>query len=203
MNEKGYIITNEFLETNVPHIWALGDINGKYQFRHTANKEAEILIHNLFEDPKNRKCMNYKAVPWAIFTHPQVGHVGMTESQVKESGIKYKVGINKYSDVTAGRAMGYNSRSDINGFVKLIVGEDKSILGAHVVGPNASTLIQTYVYMMNCNKHCEKVPKEKVVEIEPLRTMCPHLGTYTPMDDAMVVHPAMSELTAWVTEDLK
>lgn len=200
---RGYIVTNEYLETNVSHIWAIGDVNGRYQFRHKANKEAEILIHNLFKDPKNRKVMRYDAVPWAIFTHPQVAHVGKTEREVKASGCKYKVGINRYSDVTAGRAMGYTSKSDVNGFVKLIVGEDKSILGAHVVGPNASILLQPYVYMMNCDKKCDKKPKKKKVEIEQLRTMCPYLGTYTPMDESMVIHPAMSELTAWVTEDLE
>ncbi|MDD3970827.1 MAG: dihydrolipoyl dehydrogenase [Clostridia bacterium] len=203
MDKKGYITTNEYLETNISHIWAIGDINGKFQFRHVANKEAEILIYNLFKSPKNKKIMNYNAVPWAIFTHPQVAHVGMTERDVKACGAKYKAGINRYSDVTAGRAMGYNSKSEINGFVKLIVGEDKRILGAHVVGPNAAIFLQSYVYMMNCDKKCEKKPRKKKVEIEPLRTMCPNLGTYTSMDDSMVIHPAMSELTAWVTEDLK
>ncbi|OQB53672.1 MAG: Mycothione reductase [Firmicutes bacterium ADurb.Bin146] len=202
-DKRGYILTNEYLETNVSHIWAIGDINGKYQFRHKANKEAEILLYNMFKDPNNKKAMNYDAVPWAIFTHPQVAHVGKTEREVKEQGCKYKVGINRYSDVTAGRVMGFTSKSDVNGFVKLIVGEDKSILGAHVVGPNAAILLQPYVYMMNCNKKCEKKIKKKKVEIEQLRAMCPHLGTYTPMDESMIIHPAMSELTAWVTENLE
>ncbi|NLV34162.1 MAG: FAD-dependent oxidoreductase [Clostridiaceae bacterium] len=202
-DKRGYVVTNEYLETNLSHIWAIGDINGKYQFRHKANKEAEILINNLFKDPKNKKAMSYDAVPWAIFTHPQVAHVGKTEREVKATGCKYKVGINRYSDVTAGRAMGYTSKSETNGFVKLIVGEDKSILGAHVVGPNAAILLQPYVYMMNCNRKCEKKIRKKKVEIEQLRAMCPHLGTYTPMDESMIIHPAMSELTAWVTEELE
>ena len=202
-DKRGYIVTNEYLETNLNHIWAIGDINGKYQFRHKANKEAEILINNLFKDPMNKKTMSYDAVPWAIFTHPQVAHVGKTEREVKATGCKYKVGINRYSDVTAGRAMGYTSKSETNGFVKLIVGEDKSILGAHVVGPNAAILLQPYVYMMNCNRKCEKKIRKKKIEIEQLRAMCPHLGTYTPMDESMIIHPAMSELTAWVTEDLE
>ncbi len=202
-DKRGYVVTNEYLETNLSHIWAIGDINGKYQFRHKANKEAEILTNNLFKDPKNKKAMSYDAVPWAIFTHPQVAHVGKTEREVKATGCKYKVGINRYSDVTAGRAMGYTSKSETNGFVKLIVGEDKSILGAHVVGPNAAILLQPYVYMMNCNRKCEKKIRKKKVEIEQLRAMCPHLGTYTPMDESMIIHPAMSELTAWVTEELE
>ncbi len=202
-DKRGYVVTNEYLETNLSHIWAIGDINGKYQFRHKANKEAEILINNLFKDPNNKKAMSYDAVPWAIFTHPQVAHVGKTEREVKATGCKYKVGINRYSDVTAGRAMGYTSKSETNGFVKLIVGEDKSILGAHVVGPNAAILLQPYVYMMNCNRKCEKKIRKKKVEIEQLRAMCPHLGTYTPMDESMIIHPAMSELTAWVTEELE
>jgi dihydrolipoamide dehydrogenase len=75
-DKRGYVVTNEYLETNLSHIWAIGDINGKYQFRHKANKEAEILINNLFKDPNNKKAMSYDAVPWAIFTHPQVAHVG-------------------------------------------------------------------------------------------------------------------------------
>ncbi len=204
INMKNYIITNEQMETNVEHIYAIGDINGKFQFRHTANKEAEILVHNLFIDSKNKKSVNYHAVPWAVFTHPQVAHVGMTEEEVKNCTDSYKVGYNHYSDIVAGISMGFSEESDVNGFVKLIVGPNKSILGASIVGPNASVLIQPYVYLMNCNQKCDQKPRRKQkVEFDSARMMCPHLGTYTPMDDSMVIHPAMSELTAWVTESLE
>lgn len=172
VDEKGWIKTNEYLETSQKHIWAIGDINGKYQFRHKANYEAEILINNLFSN--NLKKVTYDSVPWTIFTHPQVAHVGMTEREVKEKGIEYTVAVKHYSEVVGGIAMGYNNRSSDNGFVKLIVGKDHKILGAHIVGPNAAILVQPYVYLMNAG------------------------GTYDPINESMVIHPSLNELTAWV-----
>ena len=100
MDARGWIITNEHMETSQKHIYAIGDINGKYQFRHTANYEAEILINNLFTDREKRVAC-YDAVPWAIYTRPQVGHVGLTEQQARERGHRVFVGRNYYSDVAA------------------------------------------------------------------------------------------------------
>lgn len=189
---RGWIRTNEYLETTEKNIYAIGDINGKYQFRHTANYEAEILIHNLFgKDEKRAAC--YNAVPWAIFTWPQVAHVGMTVEEAKKAGYRCWIGKNYYSQVASGIAMGITDSSSDNGFVKLIVGEEKSILGVHIVGPHASTLVQPFVYMMNANYECREQEFEKCKNL-----ICPQLGSYMPIKDSMIIHPSFNELTAWV-----
>ncbi len=202
VDKRGWIVTNGYLETSNPNIWALGDINGKFQLRHKANYEAQILIHNLFVDaPKTE--VRYDAVPWAVFTHPQVAHLGMTEREVQEKGIPYKMAHNHYSEVVGGRAMGYRKEDTDNGFVKMIIGEDKKILGVHIVGPQAAVLLQPFVYLINAGYQCQKKAQSlHENEMEALRMMCPNLGTYAPINDSMVIHPSLSELTAWVFEKL-
>ncbi len=196
----GWIETNTYLETSQPHIWAIGDINGKYQFRHKANYEAQILIQNLFSEGDKTE-VRYDAVPWTIFTHPQVSHVGITEKEAREKGLRYRAAKSRYSEVVSGRAMGYRDRDEDNGFVKMIIGENKKILGVHIVGPYSSVLLQPFVYLMNagfqCQKKCQAAgPKE----FDALRILCPDVGSYAPINDSMVIHPSLNELTAWVFE---
>ncbi len=208
-NEKGWIITNSYLETSQKNIWALGDINGKFQFRHKANYEAQILSHNLFNlyDNKLKEEVSYSAVPWTVFTHPQVSHLGMTEKELKELNIPYKTAVNHYSEVVGGRAMGYRDNDDDNGFIKMIIGENKKILGVHIVGPQSAILLQPFVYLMNSGYKCNKKEQwemgtsgTRISQIQGLRIMCPHIGTYTPINNSMVTHPSLNELTAWVFE---
>jgi mycothione reductase len=133
-----------------------------------------------------------------------VSRVGMTEADLREKGIPYKVAKNYYSEVVGGRAMGYREEDDDNGFVKMLVGQNKNILGVHIVGPQSSVLLQPFVYLMNagyrCRKKLEKTTCAK--EIEGLRILCPHLGSYAPINDSMIIHPSLNELTAWVFEKL-
>jgi dihydrolipoamide dehydrogenase len=205
VDKRGWIVTNEYLETSRSNIWAIGDINGKFQFRHKANYEAEILVNNIFGDRGERKKAIYNAVPWAVYTHPQVSHVGITEREAKERGITYHIGRNYYSKVVGGIKMGYNDREEDNGFVKLIVGNDRKLLGAHVVGPHAAMLVQPFVYLMNIGWNCldNKERNDTINEINELRLMCPSLGTYEPILDSMVIHPSLNELTAWAFENLE
>jgi dihydrolipoamide dehydrogenase len=200
---RGWIVTNEYLETSQKNIWALGDINGKYQFRHKANYEAEILVNNLFKSSV-KKSACYRAVPWAIFTYPQVAHVGITEKEAIAAGMKYHVGKNHYSDVVGGMKMGYSQGDADDGFVKLIVDDDKKIVGVHIVGPQAAILIQPFVYLMNAGFSCSdnNKMKEMLAEIRGARMMCPPLGTYAPIADSMVIHPSLNELTAWAIEKI-
>lgn len=202
VDKRGWINTNPYLETSNSNVWALGDINGKYQFRHKANYEAQILIHNLFSE-KNKKEVRYDTVPRAIFTHPQVAHVGMTEKEAQGKGLSYRTAKKHYSEVVGGRAMGYHDRDDDNGFVKIIVGEDKKILGVHIVGPQAAVLLQPFVYLMNVGYQCTKTKNAMTEkEIDELRILCPNIDTYEPINDSMVIHPSLNELTAWVFEKL-
>ncbi len=200
---KGWIVTNEYLETSQKNIWALGDINGKFQFRHKANFEAEVLAHNLFQSGEKKKVC-YQTVPWAIFTNPQVAHVGMTEREAKAAGLKHHTAINHYSDVVGGRKMGFVDGDADDGFVKIIVDDEKKLLGVHIVGPHAAILVQPFVYLMNAGFKCRQnvEQKDKHAGIAELRMMCPSLGTYEPIANSMVIHPSLNELTAWALDKL-
>jgi mycothione reductase len=194
---RGYVETDARLETNVKGIYAIGDLNGKYQFRHTANYEAAVLIANLFGG--GDKKADYGAVPWAIFTHPQVGHLGITEREARERQIPYGVARNYYASIAGGIAMGISSRSEDNGFVKIILGRDMKILGAHIVGPYASMLVQPFVYLMNAGVPCPESYAPGGLRPED----CPKMGTVDPVTESMVIHPSMSELAAWAIEDVE
>jgi dihydrolipoamide dehydrogenase len=139
---RGYIVANEYLETNVPNIWAFGDVIGKQMFRHSANREASFAWHNA-EHSEHKAAMDYRAVPHAVFTYPPVASVGLTEEEALE---KYDllVGTARYWDVAKGQAM-----LEADGFAKTIVTrQDLQILGFHIIGPQAPTLIQEVINVM-------------------------------------------------------
>lgn len=162
---RGWIVVNEYLETTKPNIWALGDAIGKHMFRHTANYEADVVWTNAFGDHKHQ--MDYHAVPHAVFTHPQVGSVGMTQAQAEQAGLKIMVGMARYMDVAKGYAMG-----ELDTLVKVIV-EQKTgrILGCHIAGPEAAVLVQAITYLMHAGDQ-----------------------DYMPLALAQTIHPALSEV---------
>ncbi len=140
-DSNGYIKVNEYLETSKKNIWAFGDSIGKYMFKHVANEEAIIAWQNSQSDHKNT--MNYNAVPYAVFTYPQIAGVGLTESQARKNH-KILIGTAKYSDVAKGEAM-----AEMEGFAKAIVDKDsKKIIGFHIIGPYSAILIQEVVNAM-------------------------------------------------------
>jgi mycothione reductase len=165
LDEKGFVKVNEFLETNKKGIWAFGDAIGKEMFKHVANYEAGIVWHNSVHDHKVP--MDYSVAPHAIFCNPQVAAVGLKETEAKEKGYKILVGKAHYKETAMGAAMG-----EPNGFVKVIVErETDKILGGHIVGPEASTLIQ-----------------------EIVNAMVAETRSYAPIVRAMHIHPALSEV---------
>jgi mycothione reductase len=140
-DSRGYIRVNEYLETNVPKIWAFGDIIGKHMFKHTANREAMIAWHN--SQNGHRVPMDYHAVPHAVFSYPQIASVGLTEQEAKQ-GHQVLVGRARYDDVAYGMAL-----VERDGFAKAIVdAESQAILGFHIIGPHAAILIQEVVNAM-------------------------------------------------------
>lgn len=145
-DEQGWIKVNEYLETSKSGIWALGDAIGKHMFRHTANYESTVVARNLFRAKKDdQETIDFHAVPHAVFTHPQVAGVGMKEAEALRAGLSVLVGRAGYMDVAKGVAM-----AEEHGFVKVVLEEDSGrILGASVVGPMASELVQQVVYLMN------------------------------------------------------
>ncbi|MBD3352055.1 MAG: dihydrolipoamide dehydrogenase, partial [Candidatus Lokiarchaeota archaeon] len=202
VDEKGWIKTNRYLETNMENIWAIGDANGAYQFRHKANHDVEVLTRNIMGFSKNKKPVDYSAVPWAIFTHPQIGHVGLTQKQAIEQGHKIYVAINRYSNVAKGFAMGYKENDIDNGLVKLIIDESYQILGAHIIGPNAALLVQPFVYLMNSGYSCE--PSEVPITQAPkYMKACPDAGSFMPIYNSMVIHPSLNEVTGWAFSNME
>jgi len=201
---RGWITVNEYLETSRPGIWAIGDATGGFQFRHRANYDSDICVQNIYAEGEVQPKIpvDYSVVPWAVYTYPQVGHVGMTERQALERGHEIYSGIHRYSEVARGYALGYEPGDDDDGFVKLIVDRSYRILGAHVVGPHASTLVQPFVYLMNAGFEC--IPAEKRGEpvIPKELRVCPAAGTIMPIYRSMVIHPSLNEVTAWAIRAL-
>ncbi len=202
IDERGWIKTNEYLETSAENIWCLGDANGKYQFRHKANYEADICTNNIFGEEKKK--VDYSSVPWAIYTYPQIGHVGMTEAQAIAAGKEIYVAKKHYSYVAKGYAMGFEEGSDDDGFVKLVIDKSYRILGVHVVGPHAALLVQPFVYLMNSGFSCNFMEEETDEDLLPrAASACPEGGTFMPIYHSMVIHPSLNEVTGWAIGALR
>ncbi|AXR61310.1 dihydrolipoyl dehydrogenase [Leptospira mayottensis] len=140
---NGYIIVNEYLETTSPEVYALGDITGRYFYRHSVNFEGEFLFRTLYQE-KIRTPINYPPVPHAVFTHPQVARVGKTEEQLVQEGIDYIAAKNPYSASATGMA-----RLSDSGFVKILVDKkSRKVLGAHAIGDEASNVIHLFILLM-------------------------------------------------------
>ena len=165
LDERGYVKVNDYLETSKKNIWAFGDAIGKEMFKHVANYEAGIAWHNANHDHKVE--MDYSAVPHAVFTYPQVASVGLKEAEAKQQGQKILVGKAFYRDTAMGGAMG-----EPEGFVKVIVErETGKIFGGHIIGAEASILIQ-----------------------EIVNAMVTETRSFAPIVRAMHIHPAMPEV---------
>ena len=161
-DKNGWILTNEFLETSSPGVWAFGDANGKYLFKHVANYESSIVFYNAVMNKKTK--VDYHAIPHAVFTHPEIASVGMRQDEaVKElGGENVYIGVQKYEDTAKGMAMGVKDY-----FVKVIVnGKNNKIIGAHIIGPHASILIQEIINLMY-TKEESSITMQESMHIHP------------------------------------
>jgi len=146
LKKGGLIKVNDYLETSVENIYALGDCIGNYFFRHSVNFEGEYLFDWLFAG-KPKTPIAYPPVPHAIFTHPQVAGVGVTEDELKRQGVDYFVGLNPYKS----SAMGMALLSEY-GFCKLLFErKNRKLLGGHIIGDEASDMIHMVIAYMNMN----------------------------------------------------
>lgn len=132
-DEKGFVETDEYLRTSVDSVYAMGDIAGNYMFKHAGDKEAKYVVENAVRG--NDRPVEYPGMAHAIFGSPQVASLGQTEGELDE-GIDYEVGTCAYNDTALGVAL----RNE-GGFAKAIVGSEGEVLGCHIVGPGASTMI--------------------------------------------------------------
>jgi mycothione reductase len=165
--EDGWIFVDEYFQTSQPNIWAFGDADGHYLFRHVANYESILVYYNAILNRKIK--VDYHAIPHAVFTYPEVASVGMLEKEAVEKLGKEKVlvGFYKYENTAKGEAMNVKDY-----FVKIIVnGSNNEIVGAHIIGPQASILIQEIVNVMYAPTRSAEI-----------------------IEEAIHIHPAMSEV---------
>ena len=148
LDERGFISVDNQCRTNVPGVFAIGDVVRGPMLAHKASEEG-IMVADIIHGHKAQ--MNYDCIPGIIYTHPEMAWVGKTEQQLKAEGVKYKVG--KFPFAASGRAM---ASQDTDGFVKLIADEETDrILGCHMVGGVASELIAQAVIAMEFGSSAE------------------------------------------------
>ncbi|MGD2295638.1 MAG: dihydrolipoyl dehydrogenase [Candidatus Aminicenantes bacterium] len=141
VDRKGYIKVNDFFETSKKNIWAFGDAIGKKMFRHSANREADVVWHNSMHSDRNK--VDYGKVPHAVFSFPQIASVGLKEEEARKN-YDIMVGKAKYSEVAKGEAM-----MDSESFAKIIIEKNSGrLLGFHIIGPYAPVLIQEVINAM-------------------------------------------------------
>ncbi len=163
-DDRGYVEVNEYMQTSVDHIYALGDIVGKHPFKHAANLEADVALVNAFAG--NRKEVDYTAMPHAIFTSPQIAGVGDTEEQLSEKDVEYRKAKYEYKKTGMGMAL-----KEENGFVKVLASEDGEILGCHIIGAHASQQIHEVLVAMRSGD-----------------------GKVSDIQDTIHIHPALNEV---------
>ena len=172
-DERGYIVVDDELRTNIPGIWAMGDCNGKGAFTHTSYNDFEIVAANLLDNDRRRVSDRIQA--HALYIDPPLGRVGMTETEVRKSGKPALIGTRPMTKV--GRAV---EKGEIKGFMKVLVeAESKKILGAAILGTGGDEAIHCILDIMYSG------------------------SPYTTLQRAMHIHPTVSELIPTVLGDLK
>lgn len=137
--ERSFVTVDRFLQTSVPRIWACGDVHGGMQFTHVAAYEAVKLVRNMLFPGKS--AADYSNIPWALYTDPEVGHIGMTEEEArKKHGDEVRTYVTQMEDVD--RAVVDRASA---GLIKLVCDAKGRILGAHALCANASTVIAEVV----------------------------------------------------------
>ncbi len=152
MDERGFIIADELCRTNVPGVYAIGDVIRGPMLAHKASEEGVAVAEHIAGEYSH---INYSAIPWVIYTWPEIAWVGKTTQELDKSGTDYKVG--SFPFMANGRA---RAAGDINGLVKILSdAKDDTILGIHIMGPNASELIAEAVLAMEFSASSEDLAR--------------------------------------------
>lgn len=142
--DSGHAKVDDYQRTGVDGIYALGDMSSPHELKHVANVEASVVQHNLLH-PDDPAPADHRYVPHAVFSHPQIASVGLTERQAREHGARYVTATQDYGGIAYGWAM-----EDTTGFAKLLAEPQSGLLlGAHIIGPQAATLIQPLIQAMS------------------------------------------------------
>jgi len=172
-NQYGYIDVDDQLRTNVPGVWAIGDVNGRGAFTHTSYNDYEIVAANLFDSDSRR--ISDRLLCYGLFTDPPLGRVGMTEREVRESGRNALIGKRMMTRVGRAREFG-----ETRGFMKVIVDSDsKEILGAAILGLNGDETIHCLLDTMYAKQ------------------------PYTVISRAVHIHPTVAELIPTVLQEMQ
>jgi pyruvate/2-oxoglutarate dehydrogenase complex dihydrolipoamide dehydrogenase (E3) component len=172
-DKHGYIEVDDQLRTNVPGVWALGDVNGRGAFTHTSYNDYEIVAANLL-DHETRKVTD-RIQAYALYTDPPLGRAGMSEREVRESGRKALVGKLPMTRPHRARALG-----ETQGFMSVLIdAESKKILGAAILGTEGDEVIHSLLDVMYAG------------------------APYTVVQRAMHIHPTISEFIPVMLGDLK
>jgi pyruvate/2-oxoglutarate dehydrogenase complex dihydrolipoamide dehydrogenase (E3) component len=172
-DQRGYIVVDDQLRTNVEHIWAMGDCNGKGAFTHTSYNDFEIVAANLFDNDPRR--VSDRVPTYALYIDPPLGRAGMTVDQVRASGRKALVGKRPMTRV--GRAV---EKGETQGFMKVVVdAETEEILGAAILGVGGDEVVHAILDIMTAKK------------------------PYTAISRTMHIHPTVSELVPTMLQELK
>ena len=151
--ERGAIVTDDTMRTNVANVYAVGDVNGKVMLAHTAYREAEVAINNILG---KKDKMRYNVIPSVIYTNPEVGSVGETEESAKAKGLNVKT-VNiplTYS----GRYIAENS--ELDGICKIVVNKDtNTLIGAHIIGSYSGEYIVSVSAMIDLEVDIENIKK--------------------------------------------
>ena len=172
-DSRGFIVVDDQLRTNVPGVWALGDVNGRGSFTHTSYNDYEIVVANLFDNDPRRVTDRIDA--YALYIDPPLGRAGMTERDVRASGRKALIG--KMDMTRVGRA---RERGETQGFMKVLIDADtKKILGAAILGIGGDEIVHSLLDVMYAG------------------------APYTVIQRAVHIHPTVTELIPTMLGDLR
>jgi mycothione reductase len=164
LDPHGHVATDDTYRTSVPGVWSFGDAANHFQLKHMASAEMRVLQHNLLH-PNDLRTLEHAVVPHAVFSHPQVASVGLTQEQVQARGIAHVTSVRAYSDTAYGWAL-----EDTTSFVKLLADpQRRTLLGAHIIGPQAATLLQPLLQGMMLGQTVDQMAHD-VLYVHPALT---------------------------------
>jgi dihydrolipoamide dehydrogenase len=150
LDERGFVAVDEHCRTNLPGVWAVGDVVRGPMLAHKAEEEGVAVAERIAGQHPH---VDFNTVPWVIYTSPEIAWVGKTEQQLKAEGIEYRTGTFPFSANARARALG-----DTNGIVKFLAdAKTDAILGVHIIGPFASELIAEAVVAMEFRGSSEDI----------------------------------------------